>query len=214
MKSISKSVSDANQLFHQFDLKTLTVVVAFDMHIACPQTSRVPRRASPLPQTRNRLTHRSVATTNIPAASGGAAELMNGAGSTWITDPLKHVLESQQFDQNALDYIFKVAREMEDIRPNSDASQQLQGAIMSTLFYEPSTRTRLSFESAMARLGGTVLSTESAGEYSSAAKGETLEGLIPLFFFLLTKKKSLPSKFSSPISTSNFPNICRYYSHS
>jgi aspartate carbamoyltransferase catalytic subunit len=41
---------------------------------------------------------------------------------------------------------------------------------MSTLFYE------LSFESAMARLGGTVVSTESAGEYSSAAKGETLEG--------------------------------------
>lgn len=47
---------------------------------------------------------------------------------------------------------------------------------MATLFYEPSTRTRLSFESAMARLGGTILSTESAGEYSSAAKGETLEG--------------------------------------
>ena len=47
---------------------------------------------------------------------------------------------------------------------------------MSTLFYEPSTRTRLSFESAMCRLGGTVLSTESAGEFSSAAKGETLEG--------------------------------------
>ena len=48
---------------------------------------------------------------------------------------------------------------------------------MSTLFYEPSTRTRLSFESAMARLGGTVLSTESAGQFSSAAKGETLEGI-------------------------------------
>lgn len=53
---------------------------------------------------------------------------------------------------------------------------RLQGAIMSTLFYEPSTRTRLSFESAMARLGGTILTTESAAEFSSAAKGETLEG--------------------------------------
>jgi hypothetical protein len=52
----------------------------------------------------------------------------------------------------------------------------LDGRLMATLFYEPSTRTRLSFESAFTRLGGTVLSTESAGEYSSAAKGETLEG--------------------------------------
>lgn len=88
------------------------------------------------------------------------------------------MVESQQFDTRALARIFDVAREMEDVRPNTDASQQLQGAIMSTLFYEPSTRTRLSFESAMARLGGTVLSTESAGEYSSAAKGETLEDTI------------------------------------
>jgi len=86
------------------------------------------------------------------------------------------VVESQQFNKEALAHIFEVSREMEDIKPNTDASHQLHGTIMSTLFYEPSTRTRLSFESAMARLGGTVLSTESAGEYSSAAKGETLEG--------------------------------------
>lgn len=49
---------------------------------------------------------------------------------------------------------------------------------MATLFYEPSTRTRLSFESAMQRLGGAVISTENAGEFSSAAKGETLEDTI------------------------------------
>lgn len=96
----------------------------------------------------------------------------------WMDEKLKHVIESQQFNKHALAEIFKVSREMEDIRPNSDESRQLQGRIMSTLFYEPSTRTRLSFESAMARLGGTVLSTESAGEYSSAAKGETLEDTI------------------------------------
>ncbi len=45
---------------------------------------------------------------------------------------------------------------------------------MASLFYEPSTRTRFSFESAMARLGGSILTTENAKEFSSAAKGETL----------------------------------------
>jgi len=95
---------------------------------------------------------------------------------SWHTLPLKHVVESQQFDLESLDVIFDTALEMEAVRPGTPAARQLDGVIMSTLFYEPSTRTRLSFESAMARLGGTVLSTESAGEYSSAAKGETLEG--------------------------------------
>jgi len=49
---------------------------------------------------------------------------------------------------------------------------------MATLFYEPSTRTRLSFEAAMVRLGGRVISTENASEFSSASKGESLEGLL------------------------------------
>ena len=49
---------------------------------------------------------------------------------------------------------------------------------MASLFYEPSTRTRFSFESAMLRLGGGVITTENAAEFSSAAKGETLEDSI------------------------------------
>ena len=52
--------------------------------------------------------------------------------------------------------------------------------IMGALFYEPSTRTRFSFETAMHRLGGRVISTENAGEFSSAAKGETLEDTIQI----------------------------------
>ena len=70
---------------------------------------------------------------------------------------------------------------MEHVKRGTLESKQLEGYLMATLFYEPSTRTRLSFESAMTRLGGTVLTTESAGEYSSAAKGETLEGMISHF---------------------------------
>lgn len=49
---------------------------------------------------------------------------------------------------------------------------------MATVFYEPSTRTRFSFESAMLRLGGSVISSEAAGHFSSAYKGETLEDSI------------------------------------
>jgi len=54
----------------------------------------------------------------------------------------------------------------------------LKGKIMASLFYEPSTRTRFSFESAMLRLGGSVITTENAKEFSSASKGETLEDSI------------------------------------
>lgn len=54
----------------------------------------------------------------------------------------------------------------------------LSGKILATLFYEPSTRTRLSFESAMLKLGGDVISTENAKEFSSAIKGESLQDTI------------------------------------
>jgi len=79
-----------------------------------------------------------------------------------------------------LEYVFETADEMEKISKNRrhPGASMMNGKVMATLFYEPSTRTRLSFESAMMRLGGSVLSTESAGEYSSAAKGETLEDTI------------------------------------
>lgn len=89
---------------------------------------------------------------------------------------LDDVIEAQQFDRDMLSAIFDVARDMENIEKNSPGSQLLKGYLMATLFYEPSTRTRLSFESAMRRLGGEVLTTENAREFSSAAKGETLEG--------------------------------------
>lgn len=95
---------------------------------------------------------------------------------SWLDLDIKHVVEAQQFDRESLDVIFAEAQKMEQVKPGTPQAKLLDGRLMATLFYEPSTRTRLSFESAMSRLGGSVLSTESAGEYSSAAKGETLEG--------------------------------------
>ncbi|KAG1364104.1 putative Aspartate carbamoyltransferase 2, chloroplastic, partial [Cocos nucifera] len=91
---------------------------------------------------------------------------------------LDDIIESQQFDRDILNDIFEVALEMEKIEKNSSRRKILRGYLMATLFYEPSTRTRLSFESAMKRLGGEVLTTENAREFSSAAKGETLEDTI------------------------------------
>ena len=115
----------------------------------------------------------------LPAASRGSSLRANAYvqdSTSWNKLKLKHVVDAGQFNREALDVIFNEAMEMEKVRPGSAQSKVLDGYVMATLFYEPSTRTRLSFESAVAKLGGTILSTESAGEYSSAAKGETLEG--------------------------------------
>jgi aspartate carbamoyltransferase catalytic subunit len=87
---------------------------------------------------------------------------------------LAGVIESQQFDQQTLNEIFRIAAEMETMH----SSDLLKGKLMASLFYEPSTRTRLSFEAAMCRLGGKVISTENAQQFSSKAKGESLEDSI------------------------------------
>lgn len=86
---------------------------------------------------------------------------------------LRHLIETQQFDRKLLSELFSLATKLEDHR-NGD----LHGKILAALFYEPSTRTRFSFESAMMRLGGNVLTAENANEVSSAVKGETLEDTI------------------------------------
>lgn len=86
-----------------------------------------------------------------------------------------HILSASQFKNKDLDKIFKLTTL---IKNGKYHKQALHGKIISTLFYEPSTRTRLSFESAMLRLGGSVISTESAKQFSSVAKGETLEDTI------------------------------------
>ncbi len=86
---------------------------------------------------------------------------------------MRHIIESQQFDRTLLAQLFKEATKLE-----VSTDIPLRGKIMASLFYEPSTRTRFSFESAMHRLGGNVVTTENAKEFSSAAKGETIEDSI------------------------------------
>jgi aspartate carbamoyltransferase catalytic subunit len=99
--------------------------------------------------------------------------------TTRDTKKLKHVLDSKQFrDRKFLDDLFRAARGMEKACLKGSCPQSLRGKIMATLFYEPSTRTRLSFESAMLKLGGSVIGTENASEFSSAFKGESLKDTI------------------------------------
>lgn len=86
---------------------------------------------------------------------------------------MHHLTRTQQFSRSALDHLFALADALEK---NHDDS--LRGKILASLFYEPSTRTRFSFESAMMRLGGNVLTVENARESSSDVKGETLEDTI------------------------------------
>ena len=90
---------------------------------------------------------------------------------------LHHVIEAQQFDVPTISRLIQITQDMEKVVSGGGTSQ-FRGRIMATLFYEPSTRTRFSFEAAMHRLGGDVVSTENAAEFSSVAKGETLEDTV------------------------------------
>ena len=93
-----------------------------------------------------------------------------------VASKLRHVIESQQFSRSLLEELFARADEIK--REPHRFIGRLAGSVMAALFYEPSTRTRLSFEAAMLRLGGQTMGTDNAREFSSAAKGETIEDTI------------------------------------
>ena len=89
----------------------------------------------------------------------------------------KHIIESQQFTVPLLMELFERTRQMEKLVARG-GTRDYEDKILATLFYRPSTRTRFSFEAAMLRLGGKVLSTEQAGMFSSAIPGERLEDTV------------------------------------
>ena len=94
-------------------------------------------------------------------------------------EKLKHILSARQFDDpEALLALFESANQMERDDTFRALRDPLRGRILATIFYEPSTRTRFSFEAAMQKLGGGVLSAENMRESSSASKGETIADTI------------------------------------
>ena len=88
---------------------------------------------------------------------------------------MRHLMSPLDFTTDELEKLFDLANEIEK-QPEKYA-HVCEGKILATCFYEPSTRTRLSFESAMTRLGGRVIGFSDANS-SSAAKGESVSDTI------------------------------------
>ena len=89
----------------------------------------------------------------------------------------KHILTGKQFTREEIERILQVAENFKEELKSRPSLDLTRGQILATLFFEPSTRTRLSFESAMLRLGGSVIGFAEAST-SSTAKGESLEDTI------------------------------------
>ena len=88
---------------------------------------------------------------------------------------MRHLMNPLDFSVEELDELFRLAQDIE--KNPAKYAHACDGKILATCFYEPSTRTRLSFESAMTRLGGQVIGFSDAAS-SSASKGESVSDTI------------------------------------
>jgi len=88
----------------------------------------------------------------------------------------RHIISTREFTKDEIDCVLERASELEVYARGERRSEMLAGKILANLFYEPSTRTRISFEVAMKRLGGDVVNFSAAS--ASVAKGENLADTI------------------------------------
>ena len=88
----------------------------------------------------------------------------------------KHLTSSKQLTREDMDAILKVTEDMEKVY-NAGGNELFKGKVFANLFYEPSTRTRLSFDAAMKHLGASVITADGL-QFSSMYKGETIEDTI------------------------------------
>lgn len=89
---------------------------------------------------------------------------------------MKNIISCEQYTRQSLEELFRL---VDDIKSNPKKYKNaLDNKIVAVMFFEPSTRTRMSFESAILRVGGRIIATENAMVSSSTRKGETLEDTI------------------------------------
>ena len=90
---------------------------------------------------------------------------------------MKHVVSIEDLDNKRIMDLLKRAKQLIPVAEGKKKSKALDGKILATCFFEPSTRTRLSFESAMQRLGGTCIGFADP-KSTSTYKGETLSDAV------------------------------------
>ena len=109
-----------------------------------------------------------------PAAQSGRGAAPAGSLRARLTKPGKpHLLSVDAFDRELAEDVLGVAESMEPIARRRKVTRVLEGAVLGNLFFEPSTRTRVSFGAAFCRLGGSVCDT-TGFTFSSMAKGESI----------------------------------------
>ena len=116
---------------------------------------------------------------------------------------LKNIISIKDFTRADIEYILRQASKLENIANSKEVSTELQGKILGLMFFEPSTRTRLSFETAMKRLGGEGIGFESSGS-SSVSKGESIADTAKMFesysdVLVIRHEREGVSKFISDI---------------
>ncbi len=117
---------------------------------------------------------------------------------------MRHLMTPLDLSVEELDHLMDVAK---DIRSDPDKyAHACDGKILATLFYEPSTRTRLSFEAAMLRLGGKTLGFADASS-SSAAKGESVADTIRVVSCFADIAAMRHFKEGAPMVASQFSGI-------
>ena len=99
---------------------------------------------------------------------------------------MKHVVSIADLSKKQILSILKRAKELIPVAKGKKKSKSLDGKILATCFFEPSTRTRLSFETAMQRLGGTCIGFADPSA-TSHLKGETYIGLKYLIILILMR---------------------------